>query len=327
MKITKKITAVVAQCAMLAICATGTVNAADAYPDKTIKMVLPYPPGGPTDIIGRSASIAMSEILKQTIIVDNKAGASGMIGADSVARAAPDGYTILANASLHVIYPSIYKSMSFNSFDDFVPVSQLAAVPLVLVVPKNSSVQTPKDIVEMAREGNKSLNFGSAGTASAQHLSGELFKQKSGADMLHIPYKGSAPALTDLIGEQLDLMFDSMPSAMPFIKSGQLRAIAVTTPQRVAALPDVPTMAESGNPGFDTSTWYALWAPKGTPDAIVQTLSKAANEAVHTTKVKELYESMGAQPVGSSPEAFAAYVKSEAAKWAKLVDLAGVPKQ
>lgn len=315
-------------CALIMLGAAGTAAlAADSFPDKPIRMVVPYPPGGPTDLVSRGAAVAMANVIGKPIVVDNRAGASGMIGADQVARGAPDGYTILANASLHVINPHIYKSMSYDSFNDFVPITQLAAVPLVLVVPKDSPIKTVADAAALAKSSPAGLNFGSAGTASAQHLSGELFKKLAGVQMQHVPYKGSAPALTDLVGGQLDLMFDSMPSAMPFIKSGQLRAVAVTTKKRVGVLSDVPTIAESGYPDFDTSTWYALWAPKGTPEAIVEKLAGYAKEALRDPAVIKQYETMGAEPVGSSPKDFAEYTRAEEKKWAELIKLANVPLQ
>lgn len=316
------------QCVFIILGATGfAAQAAGAYPAKPIKMVVPYPPGGPTDLVSRGAAAAMANLIGQPIVVDNKSGASGMIGADQVARSEPDGYTFLANASLHVINPHIYKKMAYDSFNDFVPVSQLAAVPLVLVVPKDSPIKSVADVVAEAKRSQNGLNFGSAGTASAQHLSGESFKNLARIQMQHVPYKGSAPALTDLVGRQLDLMFDSMPSAMPFIASGQLRAIAVTTKKRVAALPGVPTVAESGYPDFDISTWYGLWAPKGTSPAIVEKLAATANQALQDPKVMAQYATMGAEPVGSSPKEFAQYVESEGKKWAELVKQANVPLQ
>ena len=318
----------VGQCALIALGMIGPASfATENYPDKTIRMVVPYPPGGPTDIIARSAAMAMADVIDKSIMIDNRAGASGMIGADQVARAKPDGYTILGNASLHVINPHVYKSMSYDSFEDFVPITQLAAVPLVLVVPNESPIKSVADVVDVANASEHGLNFGSAGTASSQHLSGELFKKMAEVDMQHVPYKGSAPALTDLIGGQIDLMFDSMPSAMPFIKSGQLRAIAVTTKDRVSVLPDVPTIDESGFPGYDTSTWYALWAPKGTPEPIVEKLAAYAKEALAYPAVIEQYEALGAEPVGSSPTDFAAYTRSEEKKWAELIRLANVVPQ
>ena len=293
------------------------------YPNKQIRMVVPYPPGGPTDLTARVVAAEMSNTLGQSIVVDNRPGASGMIGAEMVARAEPDGYTILANASLHVINSYIYPDMRFDALKDFEPITQLAAVPLVLVVPANSPIKSVKDLVEFGKKNPGKLNFGSSGNASAPHLAGESFKSAAGIEMQHVPYKGSAPALADLVGGQVQLIFDSMPSAMPFIKSGKLRAIAVTTSQRVKALPDLPTIAESGYPNFDISTWYGYWAPKGTPAAIVEKLSQAAATALKKPNVIEQYAGMGAEPVGSSPAEFARYNASEAVKWEEIVRKSG----
>lgn len=300
---------------------------AQSYPERPIRMIVPYPPGGPTDIVARLAAVEMSKTIGQPIIVDNKPGASGMIGAEQVARAAPDGYTFLANASLQVINPHIYKEMRYDSFNDFIPITQLADVPLVLVVPPDSPIKSLADLVDYGKKNPGALNFGSAGSASSQQLAGESFKTVAGIKMQHVPYKGSAPALTDLMGSQIQLMFDSMPSAMPFIKSGKLRAVAVTTQKRIAELPDVPTVAESGYPDFDISTWYGFWAPKGTPKDIVAKLSEHAALALKQPKVAGQYASMGAIPVGSSPKVFAQYVSSEGKKWAEIVRAADVPKQ
>lgn len=313
--------ALAAGCASLPLAAP----AADAFPSKPITMVVPYPPGGPTDIVARLVAAEMSKTIGQNIVVDNKPGASGMIGADLVARAAPDGYTFLANASLHVINPYIYASMRYDAFKDFEPITQLADVPLVLVVPQTSKVRTVQDLVAQGKA--QPLNFGSAGSASAQQLAGESFKVRSGLPMQHVPYKGSAPALTDLVGGQIQLMFDSMPSAMPFIKSGKLRAVAVTTARRVDELPDVPTMAESGFPGFDISTWYGLWAPKGTPPAIVAKLSEHAARALKQPNVVTQYAGLGAKPVGSDPAEFSRFNVSEGEKWRDIVKAAQITPQ
>lgn len=294
-----------------------------AYPNKQIRMVVPYPPGGPTDLTARVVAAEMSNSLGQSIVVDNRPGASGMIGAEMVARAEPDGYTFLANASLHVINGYIYPDMRFDALKDFEPVTQLAAVPLVLVVPVSSPIKSVKDLVEFGKKNPGKLNFGSSGNASAQQLAGESFKSVAGIDMQHVPYKGSAPALADLVGGQIQLMFDSMPSAMPFIKSGKLRPIAVTTLKRAQALPDLPTIAEAGYPNFDIATWYGYWAPKGTPVAIVEKLSQAAATALKKPNVIEQYAAMGAEPVGSSPAEFARYNASEAVKWEEIVRKSG----
>lgn len=298
-------------------------QSSEAFPNKPIRLVIPYPPGGPTDLTARLVAVEMSKIIGQPIFIDNKAGASGMIGAEIVARAEPDGYTFLANASLHVINPSIYANMRFDAIQDFVPVTQLAAVPLVLVVPANSPFKSLKDMVEYGKKNPATLNFASAGNASSQQLAGESFKIAAGLNMQHVAYKGSAPALTDVLGGQVQLMFDSMPSAMPFIKSGRLRALAVTTEKRTQALPDIPTIAESGYPGFEISTWYGFWAPKGTPAPIVAKLAESAALALKLPRVVEQYVGMGADPVGSTPAEFAKYNVSEGAKWAEIVRKSG----
>ncbi|AOZ09251.1 LacI family transcriptional regulator [Cupriavidus malaysiensis] len=297
--------------------------AAEPYPQRPIRLVLPYPPGGPTDLLARVVAVRMGDTLGQSVVVDNKPGASGMIGAEAVARAVPDGYTLLANASLHVINPSIYPRMRYDAFRDFVPVTQLAEVPLVLVVNADSPVRTVQDLIALAKEKHGALNFGSAGNASAQQLAGESFKLAAHVSMQHVPYKGSSPALTDLMGGQIQLMFDSMPSAMPFIKSGKLRAVAVTTRKRARALPDVPTVAESGLPGFDISTWYGLWVPRGTPPAVVETLATNAAQALRQPEVQRQYAEMGAEPVGSTPAEFARYTEAEGRKWAEIVRRSG----
>nr|WP_216621208.1 tripartite tricarboxylate transporter substrate binding protein [Cupriavidus necator] len=296
---------------------------AQEFPQHPVRMVLPYPAGGPTDLLARVVAVKMGESLGQGVVVDNKPGASGMIGAETVARAPADGYTILANASLHVINPSIQPKMRYDAFKDFVPITQLADVPLVLVVNNASPVKTVQDLIAYARRVGGALNFGSAGNASAQHLAGESFKLAAKVPMQHVPYKGSAPALTDLMGGQIQLMFDSMPSAMPFIKSGKLRAVAVTTTRRASALPDIPTVAESGLPGFDISTWYGLWAPRGTPAAVVEKLATHAAAALKRADVRQQYADMGAEPVGSSPADFARYNAAEGRKWAEIVRRSG----
>ncbi len=295
----------------------------NTYPNQAIRMVVPYPPGGPTDITARVVAAEMSKTIGQSVVIDNRPGASGMIGSEMVTKATPDGYTLLANASIHVINPSVYPDMRFDAIKDFTPITQLAQVPLVLVVPANSPIKSVKDLVEYAKANPGKVNFGSAGSASAQHLAGESFKIAAGIQMQHIPYKGSAPALTDLAGGQLQLMFDSMPSATPMINSGKLRAIAVTTTVRAKARPDLPTIAESGFPGFDISTWYAYWAPKGTPADIIEKLAASAAQALKNPEVIAKYEAMGAEPVGSTPAQFAAYVESEAKKWNDIVKKSG----
>lgn len=318
-----KICSLISGIALGAIALTPACAQPSTYPNKQIRMVIPYPPGGPTDLTARVVAADMSTTLGQSVVAENKPGASGMIGAEMVARAEPDGYTILANASLHVINPFVYPDMRFDALKDFVPITQLAAVPLVLVVPTSLPVTSVKELVEYGRKNPGKLNFGSSGNASAQQLAGESFKMAAGIEMQHVPYKGSAPALADLVGGQIQLMFDSMPSAMPFIKAGKLRAIAVTTLKRAQALPDLPTIAESGYPGFDIATWYGYWAPKGTPAPIVEKLAAAASQALKKQNVMEQYAAMGAEPVGSTPAEFSKYNQTEMVKWEEIVRKSG----
>ena len=296
---------------------------AQAYPAKTIRLVVPFPPGGPTDVLARIVAAKLPDTIGQQVVLDNKPGASGLIGADIVAKAAPDGYTLLSNASIHVINPSLYPKSPFDAIADFVPVTQLATVPLILVVNNELPVRSVKELIAYAKANPGKLNFGSSGNAAAPHLAGESFKIMTGAAMQHVPYKGSAPALTDLIGGQVQLMFDSMPSAMPHVKAGKVRPIAVTTAKRVAAVPDLPTIAEAGVPGYDISTWYGVWAPKGTPRDIVIKMQQDIAKVLQQADTRERYAGLGAEPVGNTPDEFAAYCKSELAKWARVVKESG----
>ncbi len=297
---------------------------AETYPARPIRLVVPFPPGGPTDVLARIVAIRLAERLGQSIVIDNKPGASGMIGAEMVARAAPDGYTLLANASIHVINPSLYAKPRYDAIADFVPVSNLADVPLVLVVNPQLPVRSVQELVTLAKAGKPPLSFASSGNATAPHLAGEAFKVAIGAaSMQHIPYKGSSPALTDLIGGQVQLMFDSLPSSQPFIKSGALRALAVTTARRSSSLPQVPTLAESGLPGYDFSTWYGIWAPAGTPQPIVQRISREIAAIVRLPDVRQQFLALGADPVGNTPEQFSAFTRTELDKWARVVKQSG----
>jgi tripartite-type tricarboxylate transporter receptor subunit TctC len=307
--------------AAFALALTAQLAWAQDYPTKPIKMITPYPPGGPTDVLARAVSPKLAEKLGQPIVIDNRPGASGMIGADMVAKAPGDGYTLLANASIHVINPSLYKNTTYDAIKDFAPVGLIAEVPLVLVVNPKLGVKTVKDLIAKAKE--KPLNFASSGNGGAPHLAGEGFKIATKADIQHIPYKGSGPAVADLIGGQVDFMFDSLPSSMPYIKSGRLVAVAVTTKKRAAALPDVPTVAESGVPGFDVSTWYGIWAPAATPPAIVKKISGELAVVVRLPEVRARLADLGAEAVGNTPEEFAAFNRSELAKWAKIVKDSG----
>lgn len=296
---------------------------AQSWPARPVRVVLPYPPGGPTDVLVRIVAARLSDALGQTFAVDNKAGASGMIGSAEVAKAAPDGYTLLGNASIHVINPSLYPKVAFDAIADFTPITQLAHVPLMVVVNNDLPVRNIRELIAYGKAHPGKLNFGSSGNAAAPHLAGESFKIATGLQMQHVPYKGSSPALTDLIGGQIQLMFDSMPSAMPHVKSGKLRALAVTTARRSLALPDLPTVAESGVPGFDISTWYGMWAPKGMSREWTERLAAEIGKILKMPDVREKYAGLGAEPVGSTPDEFAAYCRSELNKWSRVVRESG----
>jgi len=304
-------------------CLPLALAAQSSYPNKPIRMLVPYPPGGPTDVLGRIVAQKLSESLGQQVVVENRPGASGMIGSELVAKAAPDGYTLLTNASIHVINPSLYPKMNFDALRDFAPVALIAQVPLILVVNPALPAKSVAELIALAKAEPNRLNFGSSGNAAAPHLAGESFKIATGVQMQHVPYKGSAPALTDLIGGQVQLIFDSMPSAMPHVKSGKVRALAVTTAKRSATVPELPTVAESGVPGFDISTWYGVWAPAGTPRDIVNKISLEIAKALKQPAVRERLAALGAEPVGNTPEEFAAYCQAELAKWSKIVRESG----
>ncbi|MEY2810504.1 MAG: hypothetical protein RLZ66_2015 [Pseudomonadota bacterium] len=296
---------------------------AAAYPSRAVRMVVPFPPGGPTDVLARIVATKLGERFGQAFAIDNKAGSSGMMGSADVVKAAPDGYTLLGNASIHVINPSLYPKIPFDALTDFTPITQLAHVPLILVVNNDLPVRSVKELIAYAKANPGKLNFASSGNAAAPHLAGESFKLATGIDMQHVPYKGSSPALTDLIGGQVQLMFDSMPSAMPFVKAGKLRPLAVTTAKRSLAVPDLSTVAEAGVPGYDISTWYGLWGPKGLSKEVTDKLANEVARILKLPDVKERYAALGAEPVGNSPEEFAAYCKSELLKWAKVVKDSG----
>lgn len=294
------------------------------FPSRPVKVIIPFPPGGPTDVLGRIVAQKLYERLGHNFVVDNKPGASGMIGADMVAKAPADGYTLLVNASLHVINPSLYEKTRYDAIADFSPLSNLADVPLVLVVHPQTPAQNIKELIAWVKSSKLPVNFASSGNATAPHLAGEAFKVATGIEnMQHVPYKGSAPALTDLLSGQVQMMFDSLPSSQPFIKSGALKAIAVTTQRRSTALPSLPTIAESGIPGFNFSTWYGMWAPKSTPQPIVQKLSSEIAQITRLPEVRERFMALGAEPVGNTAEEFAAFTKSELNKWARVVKQSG----
>jgi tripartite-type tricarboxylate transporter receptor subunit TctC len=313
----------VAVLAALAAPFTFAQSAAN-YPAKPVRLVVPFPAGGTTDILARAVAQKLSEAWGRQMIVDNRPGAGGNIGSDLVAKSAPDGYTLLmGTVGTHAINPSLYKNMPYDHVKDFAPVILVAGVPNVLVVNPSLPVHSVPELIAYAKANPGKLNFASSGNGTSIHLSGELFKAMTGVEMTHVPYKGSAPALTDLIGGQVQLMFDNLPSSLPFIKAGKLRALAVTSGARAAALPDLPTLAESGLPGFEASSWFGVLAPAGTPRDIVAKLNGAIAGWLASPEAKEKLLAQGAIAAGGTPEDFARHIGAETSKWAKVVKASG----
>ena len=294
---------------------------AQAYPSKPIRLVIPFPPGGATDIIGRTLAQKLSVQLGQTVVVDNKPGAGGTLGSAEAAKAAPDGYTILlATTSTHSIAPSLYKNIPYSVEKDFTPITEVATATNVLIVTPNLPVKDVAELVGLAKKNPDALNFASSGNGTIVHLQSELFKLISGTKLTHVPYKGTALAIPDLISGQTHLMFDSLVSALPHIKGGKVKALAVTSTKRTPLLPSVPTVIESGLPDYEVNTYFGLFAPPGTPRDIVQRLQKEAVIAVQSADVRERFASQGAEPVGGTPEALSALIKSETVKWKRVID-------
>ena len=297
---------------------------AQEFPTKTIRLIVPFPPGGPNDIIARVVGQRMSEILKQTIIVDNRSGQGGVVGTDVVAKAAPDGYTIgIVSAGALAISPSMEK-VAYNTLKDLAPVTLVAKVPEMLVVTPSVPAKDLKELVALAKKEPGKLNFASSGPGSMPHLAGELLKLTAGINIVHVPYRGAAPAVNDLIGGQVQMVFLDLPILLPQIKAGKLKPIAVGAPQRVPSAPDVPTTAEAGMPNLLTENWYGMIAPAGTPPKVIAALNKAAVEAMKDKTVIDKLSSQGAILVGDTPEQFRAYIDSETKKWAKVIKDAGV---
>lgn len=304
--------------------AAAPAAAQEAYPTRPVRMVIPFPAGGSTDVVGRIAAARMSELLGQQVVVENKAGAGGNTGAASVARETADGYTLLlATISTHAINPALYPKMPYDPVKDFAPVSLLAVVPNVLVVHPSLEANNVQELIALLKANPGKYDYASSGIATPLHLSGELFKTMAGVDVVHVPYKGAGPALNDVLGGQVKIMFDNLPSSIGHIRSGKLRALAITTKQRSPALPDLPTMAEAGLPGYETYTWNALFAPAGTPQTVVDKLAGVAAQAVNEPAVKERLADLSAVAVGAGPDDLARHVEAELAKWAPIVKASG----
>jgi tripartite-type tricarboxylate transporter receptor subunit TctC len=297
---------------------------AQAYPSRPIRFVVPYPAGGPLDTIARLLGQKVSESVKQPVVVDNKPGAGGNIGADLVAKSPADGYTILMGAvATHAINPTLYARIPYDPVRDFAAITQVASTPNVLVVNSALPVSNVRELIAHARANPGKLNFGSGSTGSAGHLAGELFKSLAGVEMTHIPYKGAAPAMQDLVGGQVQLMFDNLASSLTQVRAGRVRALAVTTARRTSLAPELPTIAESGLAGFDISTWFGVFAPAGTPRETIARLHDEFTRALAAPDVRERMINLGAEPVGNNPAEFAAYIRAEADKYARVIKASG----
>jgi tripartite-type tricarboxylate transporter receptor subunit TctC len=298
--------------------------AAQDFPDRPIRLIVPFPPGGPNDVIARVIGQRMSELLKQPVIVDNRGGAGGVLGTDALAKAKPDGYTIaVTSAGALVISPTMEK-VAYDTLQDLQPITLVAKVPEMLVVATSVPATSMKELVALARAQPGKLNFASSGPGSLPHLAGELLKLTAKIDIVHVPYRGAAPAVNDLLGQQVQMAFLDLPVLLPQIKAGTLRPIAVGAPERAPTAMDVPTTAEVGMPDLQTENWYGMLAPAGTPAAVIATLNRVATEAMRDPAVKEKLATQGAVLIGDTPKHFRSFIEAEITKWAKVIKDAGI---
>lgn len=307
-----------------ALAIPGLVQAQE-YPNRSIRLIVPFPPGGPNDTIARVVAKRMSEILKQSIVIDNRGGQGGVLGTDAVVRAEPDGYTIaVTSAGALAISPSMEK-VPYATLKDLTPVTLVASVPEMLVVANNVPAKNMQELVALAKAQPGKLNFASSGAGSLPHLAGELFKLNAGIDAVHVPYRGAAPAVNDLLGGQVQMAFFDLPVLLPNVEAEKLRAIAIAAPKRSPAAPNVPTTAEAGMGDLQAENWYGMVAPAKTPAAVIQTLHKAATEAMKDAEVIDRMNKVGARLVGNTPDEFRSYISAETEKWGRVIKAANVP--
>lgn len=300
-------------------------QAPDAWPTRPITLVVPFPPGGTTDLLARLVARTAGDRLGQNMVVENRPGAGGGIGAAAVARAKPDGYTlVMGTLGTQVTNQFIYAEVPYNASKDFAPVTLVANSPNVLLVNPRTGISTVSQLLEQARRAPGTLNYASTSLGGSPHLSGELFTAMADVDIRHVPYKGAAPAMTDLLGGQVQMMFDNLPSAMAQIQAGSVRALAVTTPERVALMPDVPTVAQAGLPGYEVNAWFGLLAPAGTPEPITQRIQAAVANALEDPAIRAQVEALGALPVANTPQAFSDVIRADTQKWQQVIRDAGI---
>jgi tripartite-type tricarboxylate transporter receptor subunit TctC len=303
--------------------AVSTSVFAQAWPSKTITLVVPFPAGGTTDLISRPLAQKLSEVLKQPVVVENRGGAGGTLGAGVAARTAPDGYTFLIGAVHHTIATTLYKNLPYNFEKDFAPVTVVAYVPNIVVAHSSVAAKNMQELTALAKAKPGSITYGSAGNGTSHHMAAELFKSMAKVDMQHVPYKGGGPMMNDLIGGQINIAFETAASATPQIKGGKVKALAITTAKRSPSLPDLPTVAESGLPGYDVVTWYGMLAPAGTPKDIVARMNDEVRKILHTAEFKQRLADISSEPGDTTPEQFAELIKSDTLKWAKVVKESG----
>ncbi len=304
--------------------AVGLPAAQAAFPEKAIRIVVPFSPGGGTDLVARTLGNEMSKELGVPVVVENKPGASTVIGTDTVAKSTPDGYTLVLSTIAHAVNPSMMAKLPYDTDKDFAPVMLVARSPNVLVVKPESPYKTVQDILAVARANPGKLTFASQGNGTSAHLAGELFKHMGQVDLVHVPYRGAGPALTDLLGGQVDMMFGTAAAVGGFVESGKLRAIAVTTAERSPAHPDLPTVAEAGLPGYVADSWYGIYAPAGTPPEVIAKLNAAAKKAAESAIFRERVQSEGLIVSAGTPEAYDQYVRAEIERWARIVKAAHI---
>lgn len=328
MRFNRRIVVTASAAALMGLCSLSA-HAQGAWPNKPVRIVVPFAPGGTTDILARAVAPELSRVFGQQFVVENKAGAGGNLGAEAVAKSAPDGYTLLmGTVGTHGINRALYPKLAYDPIKDFAPVTLVASVPNVMVVnaelAKANNITTVQDFIKLAKSRPGKLNMASSGNGTSIHLAGELFKSQTGIFMTHIPYRGSGPALLDLVGGQVDVMFDNLPSAMQLIKGGKIKALALTSSTRSAALPDAPTIEEAaGLKGFEATSWFGLLAPAGTPPDVVNRIQQEVARALASPAINEKMVSQGAIPSGNTPSQFATLIDSEHKKWAQVVKVSG----
>jgi tripartite-type tricarboxylate transporter receptor subunit TctC len=297
---------------------------AQTFPSKPVRLIVPFAPGGSTDIVARVLGQKLNEAWGQPVLVDNRAGGSTVIGTEIVAKAPPDGHTLLVTPAPFTIVPSLMKKLPYDPVKDFEPITLINTTPLVVVVHPGVPARTIKELVALAKSKPGALNYGSSGSGGSNHLAGELFNAMAGVKMVHVPYKGNAPALTDLVGGHVDVVFNGLTSALPFVKSGKLRALGVTSLNRSSTLPNVPTLDEAGLKGFQAVAWNGLTAPARTPRAVIDRINADVLKVVRSPELAEKLKAEGSDPVGNSPEAYAQFLRDEIAKWAKVIRVANI---